>query len=1086
MGTLLGFRHPQFSEDVAWLPAWLQQNHAEPFDEHIKEGETPLGQWFEDQDNVIAGKDVNLSSSEDGRYKTCHLFLSGEDNSAVSFSPSSKNVIHFHLQLSVDGNMPSSPLDASQTEKLESNNVLLMQQAQTPAGQEEHKNQVKMDDNASVANLHLLNSLRETSEYSGQSLAGDKDCVTENEENVKHLKVTDISDDINDAVELSIAASEALVIHEIVKNGSSTKILPAGALLEVALRVKQTRLESLEETLCCPTEEIDEIDFLSDLDESTMADAFEDVGLSVIGVDNMGSCDSISQVKDSFTSYNHYECDESYKYEGHGAMEIGYDDICMEQQVRDAQEMNTQVRNNLPLESFDGNRANKLVDDPAFGLTTFGEACHDDPILQCSFVANSDVLATTERSGFSMGRLTSFQPQPNVNSSSQVWSSENAEKDDQLTNVVPDRFQSRWLGGWTWKKDLNASAPMEHNNAKSIPEFFVGEKSYLSESADFAPDENSFVQKQDKGSNMTSQPSIAFEDLCNRTNEDILLSQDVVRSSSLSLIDPLCSVVPCSISSPCSTIAQNPNNNVDAEKCFSPVAELRFENMQRTSSLNVEFVHGKGKVVPKINGEGSQITVHRQLASLRTFSMLFPRCDDFQETENIYHSRSFQLNCMGLLSSEQNMVCKKGSTGSPSFKSILKCTTARRVEENHENPVTDLTNQKINQDETAKDGAALQVHMQKEGNSPFILKGGTCCQFQDSKHILHGFSGEENLEWTKVPESDFWLLQRKSIQNRQSKRKILRDNEIPARKRVRFLDADIKLMQKKSLQKLQYVYRKGSTTRTGKRLKYSNLHSKFRDQEAKRGRTNCLNKDGKILIFQNMEFLLTGLSGHKEKEIEGLIRKYGGIVLSDIPSPNPRGKKNSKFNHQQLPVVLCFKKLQTTKFLYGCAVNASILKVNWLTDSIAAGSVLPPEKYVILSRYDGGKCTGIGKPLCGNNHHYIFDGVGIMLHGKPIFCLRLAKVVKHGGGQVFKTLQWLVKSCDAEKISVGAIVAEDDSRASRHLKHCAAEKNIPMMPVSWIINSLHVGKVLPFKENNQSSPSPAIKVPVSMELSEEI
>lgn len=39
-----------------------------------------------------------------------------------------------------------------------------------------------------------------------------------------------------------------------------------------------------------------------------------------------------------------------------------------------------------------------------------------------------------------------------------------------------------------------------------------------------------------------------------------------------------------------------------------------------------------------------------------------------------------------------------------------------------------------------------------------------------------------------------------------------------------------------------------------------------------------------------------------------------------------------------------FFQLQTTKFLYGCAVNAPILKVKWLADSVAAGSVVPPEK----------------------------------------------------------------------------------------------------------------------------------------------
>ncbi|GMP98092.1 hypothetical protein CsSME_00046111 [Camellia sinensis var. sinensis] len=96
---------------------------------------------------------------------------------------------------------------------------------------------------------------------------------------------------------------------------------------------------------------------------------------------------------------------------------------------------------------------------------------------------------------------------------------------------------------------------------------------------------------------------------------------------------------------------------------------------------------------------------------------------------------------------------------------------------------------------------------------------------------------------------------------------------------------------------------------------------------------------------------------------------------------------------------------------------------------------------------------------------------------------------QHGGGKVFKTLQLLVQNLNAEKISAGVIVAEDESRVSRHLKHCASEGKIPMMPASWIINSLHSGKLLPFMENRHSSSLPRIKIldfPDSMAMSEEI
>ena len=46
---------------------------------------------------------------------------------------------------------------------------------------------------------------------------------------------------------------------------------------------------------------------------------------------------------------------------------------------------------------------------------------------------------------------------------------------------------------------------------------------------------------------------------------------------------------------------------------------------------------------------------------------------------------------------------------------------------------------------------------------------------------------------------------------------------------------------------------------------------------------------------------------------------------------------------------------------------------------------------------------------------------------------------------MFKTLHWLVNSLDKKQIYVGAIVTEDENMASRHLRQCASERQIPMM-----------------------------------------
>ncbi|KAL7225658.1 hypothetical protein ACSBR1_020923 [Camellia fascicularis] len=1090
MGSLLGFRPPQFSEEVAWRPAWLQQHHVEPFDEQT----TPEQKFT----NITTGKDVNLSSRDEGRYDSCHLFLSGEDNSPASLAQSSGNeVVHFHLHLSPDGisqHMPSSLLDTSQAGRIASNNVLSVHQTEvSSAGQEEMENQFRMGYYVDVVNLPPLTSQQETSDLvCPQSPAKDKDVTINNEENAGYLKVSDI----NEAVELSIAASEALIIHDMVKSSPSAKSLAAAAVLEIALRVRQARLEGLEDGFHCPTEDIDEMDFLSDLDESDMADAFDDVGLSVSNLDDLRACAStISQVKDTPSLENHYGCDE-----GRGAPKVDCDDISVKQRSTDILDMARHEGKYLPIEVLDFDRQKNLIDDPTFGLKTFVVASHNNSVVHLSLTANSDVPATTkakEGVDFATENMTSFQPQTNLNCPPHAWSNVNNERADNLTIVSSDRFQSRWIGGWMWKKEINVHALAEHDNAKSIPKFLVGETSYLSESADIAPDENSFVQDQDKGSHMASQSSIP-KDLHNRDDEGILFSQDIMRSCSLSLVDPLCSVVPCSISSEnaCSTLAENPNDEVDAGKCLRPASEYSNLNLQRTSCLNPEFVHEERQAVSIINGEGSKCTVRKQLTSLKTYSMVLPQCSAFVERDNIYCNRSFPSEySSGLLSAKQNVGFKRGSTGLPSLDFIRKCSTAREIEGNYEtlvvqNPVTDLMNQKRNNDETAKDVTELQVHMEKARCSPLILSRGKRSRFQASKEFVNDFSREENPEHSAIQKSDSKFPQRKNLKKEQLKCKIACDADVQARKRVRFSDTEIQLPQKKDLRKMQSSHRDCSTTRAGKRLRHSNPKFKSAVQEVKKSQTNCLAQIINRLIFRDIEFLLTGFPRQKEKETEGLIRKHGGIVLADIPSPpNLRGKRSSKLKLQKLPIVLCFRKLETTKFLYGCAVNAYILNVNWLIDSVAAGYALPRDKYMIISNHVGEKCTRIGRPLCCNNHNYIFDGVGIMLHGKHSFCTRLSKVVKHGGGKVFKTLQLLVQNLNAEKISAGVIVAEDESRVSRHLKHCASEGKIPMMPASWIINSLHSGKLLPFMENRHSSSLPRIKIldfPDSMALSEEI
>ena len=119
-----------------------------------------------------------------------------------------------------------------------------------------------------------------------------------------------------------------------------------------------------------------------------------------------------------------------------------------------------------------------------------------------------------------------------------------------------------------------------------------------------------------------------------------------IRSSSLSLVDPLCSVVPCSISTENASLTQEKNQNDGEngrEKCFRPMPELGMEDLQRTLDQNIELDHGDEQATDSVNVEGSGLSVRRQLTSLKTYSMLMPKYVPLLERGRLCHNQLFQL-----------------------------------------------------------------------------------------------------------------------------------------------------------------------------------------------------------------------------------------------------------------------------------------------------------------------------------------------------------------------------------------------------------------------------------------------------------
>ncbi|RAL39371.1 hypothetical protein DM860_002904 [Cuscuta australis] len=1070
MGSLLGFRPPQFSEDGAWLPFWLQQEDcdAEASVLGIEQGQSSPEPCVEGHHNCqkhVCNISADEFLGEEGRYTNCHLYLSGDDSSLLTATQSIDNAPQYHLHLSLDCSsvgMPSPCIDAFHVERNEIYSDLHVQNPEVP--EPKANNVLNAEQNIDAIACSLVPEFQRTEndmtmkelEEKSRSLKVEKMCdavvmscslAPECDRAPEDQSLEGLDEDsrlveieqTDDAVEMSISASEALVIHEVFRTLSSE--LPVSSVLEAALQLKQARLEvwkDSHETSCNSLleEEITDTEYClgsEDIHKENVHDHLEGDNLSV------------SQVKDTLDSEN---CGQERKSELVNTSTSQYDHL---------QGYNlsvSQVKDTLDSESCGQDRKSKplVVQLPDTERNLHGndftnrkmEVHENDHQLKQNTVGSYDCdwhnkstmgLPSTNMSHQSNPMLHLPGQTEDHNSTEDCSLQANLEShcakrfeiDGQhygVSGTVSNRFQSRWFGGWSGN-DTNISVPMRPNNIKIIAGHFAGETSYLSESADLAPDENSFVgPKPDEKACIASQSTIPSEGALINRNNQVLLSQDASRFSSPSYVDPLCSVVPCSIPSQnmLSRSALCDDKQVYMEKFFTPGTE-HIENLQSNSNLDNKVLSEQISI-SEASADRPDHSVHKKLISMRSISM-----------------RPCYVSSL-----------KNGSLGKT-------CLLDKSL------PPPNLY------------GSTESVHgfpsgLQTERDSHFLsMKKGSV---QHLDHFSSEFSAEAN---GKQIEGSQTVAEIPTHPNLLKLQLIHENQNITSSgtiKRVRFAEIETKVANGEKRLKQQITSNACHTVRASKCLRPSRSHFESRAQNKKGTLTNCQAKFVKML-FQSMKFLLTGFPKQKLKRIEDLIRKYGGTVLTDIPFGNKR-KRSSRHREQALPIVLCPKKLQTMKFLYGCAVGALMVKAKWLTDSIAASSLLPPEQYMILRKSFGGSLQT--EILLRGSSNYIFDGVGIMLHhGSKRNCTGIAKVIEHGGGRVLKTLQKLVLSLDAAEISLGFIVTEDGSWTSRHLKQCALEKKIPIMSVQWIVNSLHAQKLLPFTEKKDVVPLPLIKLP---------
>ncbi|XP_019447465.1 PREDICTED: uncharacterized protein LOC109350671 isoform X2 [Lupinus angustifolius] len=1033
----LGLRPPQFSEDSAWLPSWLHnsitfQYSQLPFNQLLKEVEASQG-------NCNDCEEINAISREEGRYKSCHLFLSGEDNSPASVAPSHGNdVFHFSLHLSSDVDSLSLPTQdlIESHEAVTLSKVQSLQPVQISVNLGENLNYM-IDNHACDQNM-LPDFVPETLTNDASKSRIDTIGSARRKKEKSDVKRFE-GDDISNAVELSIAASEALVIHDLIKIESVSETICADAVLEAALRVKQARLEGLDNGFHSSSEESDCSDSLSDLNDFLMEDDYQDIGLPLgVSTEENIRNSAISQAIGVSYAENYSGCIKKQSDRELTSQHADFDK-CKQKQLEVEMEM-------------------QQTQDPSLDS------------LRCEWEMHPD--------GGGSGSDTPRHFENDLTTSHQLIQND--------SNIL------------ALNQELDSSS-LNQNNAECIPKFFVRETSFLSESADIVPDESSCVQKADPKCTSGSQLSMPSEGLHNKLDECTLHSQDVVRCSSLSLIDPLCSVVPCSFSSEHANFKSHIDRENDSGNFVPFISEL-VDNCQKVPDKNVTFDCRDEKVMPVLLVKDIPITAvmvveqmpekltmvehtcQKQFNSLQTCSIMLP--NQALNRNNLTPLPTNQCVSAAVAASFETMVSEN------LFAS--KHTDERKNDEKHGHFVYHKSIIETIDDKSADDlklNAADTICILEEPihekKSPLNLNRKTRHRVLGPKTDVNDISVEKHMNHHVVSETVVQHQQNNDPIKLQAECNEFHDGHVSVRKRVRFSEKVEEIHPKRKLLKLEPSYKKCSSVRA-KRQRVSKSSTPSMPN-MKHSLTNYCRRVVNDYIFQGTEFLLTGLSSQKERDMEVLIRKSGGIVLSDIPlPPNSRGKRCSTLSCLELPIILCIRKLQTTKFLYGCTVGAPILKVDWLSDCLASGTILQPEKYMILPNRNDMKWIRIERGVHCTIQKHIFERVGIMLHGKHNFCTKLTSIIKHGGGKVFKTLQWLLPSTDDKRISVRVIVVEDKSRISRHLSYCALEQDIPIMPSSWIIKSLYSGKLLPFKENNTSPSIPFVKVPSSIDMSQEI
>ncbi|KAL6638112.1 hypothetical protein ACP70R_025684 [Stipagrostis hirtigluma subsp. patula] len=975
-----GYHSPRFSEDIAWLPQWLQPHRPPTVGEYRKDT-TGVSSPSCENCVFIGGPSQEHQNCQNamvnaGGYSGFILHLSGDDETAAS-TPSSNNVLPFSLHLSSESSAELSPVEGNDNPQIldsgtgkgfcaDAHEQELNAVSQNPSEAKDPQSD-KLPEVCKVASKQIDRSL-DANRHKTHDVSGGKF-------DVRKLR----NADVNDAIELSIAASEAMVIADMILDDSQSDKL-ATAALEAALHVKEARKQFCfeEPELACGSceNDFDETDWLAELDEIEMFDVFQDIGLSLVHNDCSSQDQNTGDLKQQNSQTSCRPCDVDAHISGSSSSE-------KKNKRWDNQNADS---NDHVSDSFANNRSAGVVPNEPTPCCGSVKQAALGKTISCTRNKISDLQVSTQHNAALHGSLRALV-------TSQIFHKDGRGVAEQINVGTKKHVKSLFEKETSFiSESISMDGCHLTSGAASMEIIASSRASFHCKTQGFC-EENQGAEAQD------------------------VCCQLVCSSSSL---DPLCSIVPCSISCDegpnlqapvCKQSEGNECPSNQAPDCEHTKGEGK-EFMYPKESSRVQDLDGEAgpSCVPSVKSPESHVPFRRrEYSSLRPFSTIVPK-------SNILGGAS--------VCSADDAVCWKEQ-----FAPITLNKNIQRVKAPDQ-----FTENNI-------EAGSLQDFS----------------KFQKKPHYSEDPS-EHQIREQQTPQEICQSTANLNIGKQYLKRR-----------RVQFSEAKLSSRGTKSNRKML------------KKSRFSCSDSRIEETL----------ETSKEAIFQGLEFLLTGFPNQKEKEIESLIRKFGGYVLSKVPLfPLDKRKSTAEFPRWKPPIVLSPKKLSTAKFLYGCAIDSWILNPNWLFGSLQAGVLLPPGKYSIRPRNILKHSSEFGYSHHQKCNTLIFDGVGFLIHGKISFCSKFSNIIKHGGGQVFISLQGLVQSLKDGSTSHGIILVANEASASRHLRHCGLEHGIKTAPASWIIGSLYSGKLIHLKKDRCASfrriKMPSFRKQHVFEMSQEI